>query len=507
MKKRGISLIVLIVIIVIILILSTAIIMGVITNNPISNAKEAVLRNDLQVMKEAYGLKTGELLLKYGGDTSKITVEDYKDVVNEKYKGEVEVFEEGLAYLGKDKKKQKVAEEMGYIIGDPNDSVLKSWGWNTEEEFHAEEYRTKITKIKFITSNKVPDNVIESWDVSKKNNGAVMAWIVDDGENGYELTIGGNKKIIANANSYWMFQKFNAVKEIDIRVLDTRNAVDMSGMFSECESLTSLDVSNFDTSNVTRMNHMFSGCKSLKNLDVSNFNTSKVTNMWLMFGACNSLTSLDLSNFDTSQSKTMWQMFQGCESLTSLNISNFDTSQSTNISFMFRDCKCLTSIDVSSFDTSSATNMAYMFQGCSNLVNINVSNFDTSNVTSMRCMFADCESLTSLDVRNFNTSQVTDMALMFCNCNNLTDIDLSGFNTSQVTDIGQMLQGCSKIKTSITIMNGNMSEYKMTFFGAATDSEAQIIVNYTSETEELVDNIINTKTVSSHVIKGEEISI
>ncbi len=480
--KKGISLIVLIVIIVIILILSTAIIMGVITNNPISNAKEAVLRNDLQVMKESYGLKTGELFLKYGGDTSKITVEDYKDVVNEKYKGEVEVFEEGLAYLGKDKKKQKVAEEMGYIIGNPNDSVLRAWTSGSQDDFHAEEYRTKITKIKFITNNKVPDGVIKSWDVSEGNNGGVMAWIVDDGEDGYELTIGGNTKVLANINSSNMFNRFTSVKDIDISNFNTENVIDMSYMFNGCESLTSLDVSNFDTSKVTNMVRMFSRI-GLKYLDLSNFNTNMVKSMTDMFENCSELTNLNISNFVTDKVNSMRNMFHCCNKLTNLNLKSFNTENVSDMYCMFSGCESLTSLDLSGFNTSQVTDLSAMFQGCSSLVSLNLGS-------------------------NFNTSQVTDLSDMFYGCSSLVNLNLgSNFDTSQVTDMENMFRDCKKINTNITIKNIGMTSYSGIFWNSAVNEGAQIIVNYTKETAELIDDVINTRSNNSNVIKGEEISM
>ncbi len=407
--KKGISLIVLILTIVIILILSTVIIMGVINNNPISNAKEATLRNDLQVMKEAYGLRTGELILKYKGDKGKITVEDYEDVVNEKYKGEVKVCEEGLAYLGKDKKKQKVAEEMGYIIGNPNDAVLRAWTSDSQDDFHAEECRTKITKITFITNNKVPDGVIKSWDVSAGNNGGVMAWIVSNGEDGYELTIGGNTKIIANTDSSNMFYNFILVKEINIKELDT--------------------------SKVKKMISMFDGCECLTSVDLSNFNTSKVTTTHGMFHECNSLISLDVSNFDTSQVTDMYRMFYGCNSLINLNLNNFNTSNVTNMKDMFRECSGLTNLYISSFDTNKVTTMAGMFAGCNNLTNLDLSKFDTNKVINMESMFYRCSGLTNLDVSNFDTSKVINMSYMFLGCSRLISLDLSKFDTNEVKNM------------------------------------------------------------------------
>ena len=47
-----------------------------------------------------------------------------------------------------------------------------------------------------------------------------------------------------------------------------------------------------------------------------------------------------------------------------------------------------------------------------------------------------------------------------------------------------------------------MSSYANIFNNAAKEEGAQIIVNYTAETEELVDQMIASKTDGSNVIKG-----
>ncbi len=402
LRKTGISLIVMLITIVVIIILAASIINTVIYNNPMSNAKEATFRSDLQEIKNAYGIRQGDLMAKYKGDKTKIKEEDYAGVVHKNYEGEILAFEGGLAYLGEDKQKQEIAESMDYIIGNPNDSVLKAT-INANFAFWEDKYKTKITKVKFITKNKVPSGVVESWDVSVKNNGAVMAWVVNDGNGGYELTIGGNGKVIANRDSRTMFRNFSAVKEIDIKALDTSNITSMFCMFNGCINLTSLDLSNFDASNVE--------------------------NMWWTFRDCINLKSINFGNkFDTSKVKDMYRMFNGCRSLTSL--------------------------DLSSFDTSSLTNMNNMFDGCSSLTSLDISNFDTSNVTAM----------------------------------------------------GGLFDGCYKLKTNITIKNAETNVYEKIFTYAATEEGAEITVNYTTETSDLVDKMIETKSPNSNVKKGELVS-
>ena len=144
---------------------------------------------------------------------------------------------------------------------------------------------------------------------------------------------------------------------------------------------------------------------------------------------------------------------------------------------------------------------------CSNLTNLDVSQFDTSKVKIMGGMFCGCESLTSLDVSHFNTSEVTNMTRMFCGCESLTNLDLSGFDTSKVVSMDGMLMSCPKLNASITIRNV-VTSYKEMFNYSATDGDAEIIVNYTDETSELVDKMIETKILpNSNVKKGKKVDI
>jgi hypothetical protein len=115
---------------------------------------------------------------------------------------------------------------------------------------------------------------------------------------------------------------------------------------------------------------------------------------------------------------------------------------------------------------------------------LDVSNFDTSNVVNMGGMFERTgrnSTTFTLDVSNFDTSNVTNMKGMFAN---------TGYNST-------------KLNTSITINNQNTTSFDGMFSRVATKEGSQITVNYTSETEELVDKMIATKTEGANVVKGD----
>ena len=334
--------------------------------------------------------------------------------------------------------------------------MIQKWTRSSRTDFHSSIYKSKTTKIVFKDITDIPSTAIESWDVSQLKNGSVIAYVEDDGNNGYIVTIGGKGKVVANTDSSNLFYGFTALKEIEnLKIFDTSNVTSMSSMFNGCRDLASLDVSGFDTSNVTSMSYMFNSCRVLASLDVSGFDTSNVTSM----------------------------------------------------SFMFSDCRDLASLDVSGFDTSNVTDMSSMFNGCRDLTSLDVSKFDTSNVTSMSYMFSSCSGLTSLDVSGFDTSNVTDMRYMFYGCQVLASLDVSGFDTSKVTDMRYMFYQCHNLTTTLTIRNSNTSSYDSMFNWAAQNSPAKITVNYTIETSDLVDAMIATKSSNSNVVKGVEVPV
>ena len=178
-------------------------------------------------------------------------------------------------------------------------------------DFHTDEIRGKATSIVIKGDTVIPEGVIESWDISEKQNGSVIAYIEDDGTDSatYKLTIGGEGKIIVNTNMHNYFQLFTSCTTMDLTYLDTSLTTNMNRMFMFSSNLTTLDLSNFNTSNVTDMSMMFYGLSSLIELNLNNFETLNVTTMDSMFNNCYSLTELDLRSFDTTSVTNYSGMF------------------------------------------------------------------------------------------------------------------------------------------------------------------------------------------------------
>ena len=297
-------------------------------------------------------------------------------------------------------------------------NLMRSYTKNSQLDYHNDEYREKITSIEILNNKNIPSDAVQSWDVSERQDGSVMAWIINDQENEgfYKLYIGGDGGVVANPNSSNLFALFRQAKIIDLTNLDTSHVTNMQNMFLGCTNLNQLNISNFNTSNVTNMKSMFNSCPNLTELNLSSFNTSNVIDMSEMFSGDNNLRNINFGQkFDTSNVTDMSIMFNACTSLESLDVSKFNTSRVTNMLRMFNECTNLESLDVSNFDTSKVTNMMFMFAN-SNFTSLDLSSFDTSNVTNMTWMFSDASNLQTIYVGPNWSTAGTDTYLMFNNC-------------------------------------------------------------------------------------------
>ena len=205
----------------------------------------------------------------------------------------------------------------------------------------------------------------------------------------------------------------------------------------------------------------------------------------------------NLEGLDTSNVTDMSGMFAGTgysSTIFNLDVSHFDTSNVTDMGYMFNETgysNTLFTLDVSSFDTSKVTNMLAMFRKTgysSTIFALDVSRFDTSKVTSMQQMFNETgysSTIFTLDVSNFNTSNVTHMADMF---------NKTGYNST-------------RFNTTFTIRSNSFSPWyhRNIFYGVATKTGSQIIVNYTSANKLLIDSFISTKSSDSNVVKGVQV--
>ena len=472
MKKNnqyGITLIALVITIIVLLILSAVTITTLTGDNGIL-ARANRAKNNITIEQEKEGIQIAKISseIKQEGLTETIF---QKEIDNFFGKEQAAVKKSGSAFLITFKNSQRT-----YKICDNNTiiqyniiSTLKGNEGSRSYDGEYYGYKNEIKRIVFENQILGKEGESKSWDVSEKQDGKSIAFLV-----GNELYIQTEGIIAFPQNSINLFADFENLESITgLEYVDTSKVNSMSQMFIGCSKLTQLDVSDFNTSNVKNMTYMFYGCSSLKEIDVKNFDTRNVTSILGLFYNCSSLEEIDLSNFntsnvtslqwmftkctnlkevklnglDTSNVTSMMQMFYECKNLTNIDVSKFNTSKVTTMSSMFEKCNSLIQIDVSNFDTSNVTNMGSMFYGCNQLQDLDLNNFSTNKVTNMDFMFRECRNLTKLDISNFNTESVTSMYCMFTYCNNLKELDLSSFDTEIVTSMNEMFFECSNLKT------------------------------------------------------------
>lgn len=370
--------------------------------------------------------------------------------------------------LEKDKKEEE-KESLDKSSDVKMNSTLMT-GENFNNEIRTLKGFTRADKIVF--NKEIPKDIdkISHVKLDENKSGEVVAYIKDN-----TVYISSNKTIYANPESDYLMNNFENIKEVDIKNLVTSEVVNMQYAFNGCSSLKKINTDKLDTSKVTNMSSMFTNCTNLESVDLSKLNTEKVTDMSGMFFKCSNLKSIDLSNFNTSKVTNMGHMFGDCNGLTKINLNSLDTSKVTNMVSMFTNCINLEEIDLTDLDTDSVTDTNNMFSGCTSLNKLDLSNFNTTNVTDMHRMFASCDSLKKINLENLETKNVKNMSLMFYACRNLNaTLNIEG----PVEEYTSMLDYCS------------------------TKEGAKLVLNYTKDSKETVEKMLETKSDSANIFLG-----
>jgi len=246
-----------------------------------------------------------------------------------------------------------------------------AYGGIPDEDYHREEYRQKIKSVVTKKDTNIPTSAISVtggkgnyFDVSEASDASVIAYLEEDTDGLYKLTLGGNKGISATSTQ-WLFAGFNHLTSVDLRYLDTSNVSTMQNMFLECSSLQNADfISTFNTSNCVNIGGMFEKCSSLQRIDVSSFDTKNLQFANSMFRLCTNLKSITFGRFDTSHVTYFQEMFYGCSELTVLDLTMFDTSKKIYMNSMFFNCTKLVNILVSDKWVTGDTGTYQMFGNC-----------------------------------------------------------------------------------------------------------------------------------------------
>ncbi len=301
----------------------------------------------------------------------------------------------------------------------------------------------QIESVVMLDVLKVPNNAIESWDVSVEQNGSIMAWYTDVDNNGYyEFYIAQNGGVKANPDSSHEFSYFQKATYLNMKYLDTSNVTDMTEMF-------------YGTGYTEKPLFKMEGLET--------WDTSKVESMKGLFR----------------------YLGRSCDEWEIKGINNWDTSSVTDMSYMFDRAAYLSksfNINVSNWNVSNVVTMESMFESAG----LSAKYFSIGNLS------------------NWNTSKVTDMDDMFnsagCYATTWNDIGTLKVYADSVDSFISAIHGA---KATINIYS-NPTIYYNAFRGTATTQNAIVTVNYSSTTTN-IDNIIGTALLESNIVKGSQL--
>ena len=231
-----------------------------------------------------------------------------------------------------------------------------------------------------------------------------------------------------------LFAYTPASTTLDLSMMNTSKATDMSYMFSECK-VPYLDLRGFDVSNVTTMSYMFNNCTSEINVD--GWDTSNLTNAERMFyqftngGKYIDLSVLDFSNITKSSS-----MFEGCN-IDNIDIRNLNLNLGKLNELPFKSVSG-TVLDLSNYDITGLTRTYYLcyFTKCPT---VDLTNWKTTEVTDMKQTFYYCD-IEKLIIPDWDMTNVTNTSNFFYSNNSkLNYIDLSRSNDATIAKIATLV--------------------------------------------------------------------
>ncbi len=338
-KEGAITLVALVITIVVLLILAGVTIAGVLGDNGIiRKALKAKEQIEIAGTKEEIELAYAEANM-YGKDILSKT----KEILDKTNKTETVILGETLVVIYKETGAvyEIVNNKVEYIgirqITSNQEPIMTTRTIHeqvlgTDTAFWVENIRTKITKIETKNYIVIPDNTIKSWDISKEQNNSVLAWIVDDGNEGYKLTIAADGSIIVDSG-WCLFDGFTMVKEIDLSAFDTSRTTTLQAFCRNCKELEYINISSFDTKLVKDMSSLFDRCRQLKEVNLTNFNTSEVTTMKAMFRECETIKKLNLSSFNMNKVNNVEAMFAWCSNLATIYVKENWDNKTTIVNY------------------------------------------------------------------------------------------------------------------------------------------------------------------------------
>ena len=165
--------------------------------------------------------------------------------------------------------------------------------------------------------------------------------------------------------------------------------------------------------------------------------------------------------------------------------------------FNFNGLKKIENIEL--LDTSNIENMNSAFKQCENLEELNLSNNNLIKVKDMNNMFKNCKKIVSIKMGNMKPSRIANT---FCNCIELRNLNAESFIISSGAKV---FYNCKNLIATINLGNETFRGdfINEIIYNCTTIPPAKLVLNYTSETATLIDEILATKSENSNVVNGE----
>ncbi len=437
-KKRGISLIVLVITIVVMIILAGAVIISMVTNNPIFSARNTVFKNNISAYIHDLNEYKNNKYNRLAGDYDSVLlfatksnatydnelIDDAKnmqDIIPSMSDEDTEKFEVRrgeLVYIGDDENEKKLAKEMNLEV------IENTWANNIPE--------TSASYFKYI----------------ENEDGTITITGFDDSISDYPTQIRFPSKI--NGKTVTAIDSsafYNNTNIVDVVIPGTITNIEQ-GAFDNCSTLTRIEF-EYGVKNIE--NYAFNNCSNLQEVNipasVNNISTSAFSN-------CTDIESITIPQYVAG--------ITGVDSIfysakTSLKTVDFSGSITSITDSCFLDFIVLENIELPDSVQSIGD---YAFRNCA----IKTINIPESTKTIGAQAFSISHDLTEIDFpENSNLEELGDDAFnmtgltgilkipegvrvignnAFANCHEITEVILPSTLTSVTS---QSFQNCDSI--------------------------------------------------------------
>jgi surface protein len=213
-----------------------------------------------------------------------------------------------------------------------------------------------------------------------------------------------------NFSMDYMFKDVINLKSIKMISNNSCEINSMVGTFQNCENLEIIENNGFNTNNIKSMRKCFYNTGLFRfNFTTININTSGVLDMAYMFSSIK-VEKLNIYNLNANNALNMSHMFENCFLLTSLELIQFYAGKAIDMSYMFSSCFSLKELNLDNFKTNNTIiNMSSMFMNCNCLIQLDLSKFQSKYVEDMSGMFKNCISINSINLNNFIIKNVKNI--------------------------------------------------------------------------------------------------